>query len=69
MIAIQNAILYQQLELEKEAIIETQEEAQKKLARDLHDGPTQSVAAIAMRLNVARKMLEMAPERLEDELV
>ncbi len=67
-IAIQNAILYQQLELEKEAIIETQEEAQKKLARDLHDGPTQSVAAIAMRLNVARKMLEMAPERLEDEL-
>lgn len=67
-IAIQNAILYQQLELEKEAIIESQEEAQKKLARDLHDGPTQSVSAIAMRLNIARKMLEMSPEKIGDEL-
>ncbi len=67
-IAIQNALLYQQLQLEKEAIIDSQEEAQKKLARDLHDGPTQSVSAIAMRLNIARKMMEMAPEKLADEL-
>ncbi len=67
-IAIQNALLYQQLQLEKEAIIETQEEAQKKLARDLHDGPTQSVSAIAMRLNIARKMQQVAPEKVADEL-
>ena len=44
-IAIQNARLYQDLEQEKERITEIQEEARKKLARDLHDGPTQSVAA------------------------
>lgn len=67
-IAIQNALLYQELEAEKEAIIESQEEAQKKLARDLHDGPTQSVSAIAMRLNIARKMLEMSPDKLPEEL-
>jgi signal transduction histidine kinase len=57
-IALQNASLYQDLAREKERIVQTQEEAQKKLARDLHDGPTQSVAAIAMRIEIARKMLE-----------
>jgi signal transduction histidine kinase len=57
-IALQNARLYQDLAREKERIVQTQEEAQKKLARDLHDGPTQSVSSIAMRINIARKMLE-----------
>lgn len=57
-IAIQNARLYQDVADEKERIVEVQEEARKKLARDLHDGPTQSVAAIAMRVNLARRMIE-----------
>lgn len=57
-ISIQNARLYQDLASEKERILQTQEEAQKKLARNLHDGPTQSVSAIAMRLSIVRKMLE-----------
>ena len=57
-IAIQNARLYQDIADEKERIVEVQEEARKKLARDLHDGPTQSVAAIAMRINLARRMIE-----------
>ncbi len=52
-VAIQNARLYRDLELEKERMMEIQEEARKKLARDLHDGPTQSVAALAMRANFA----------------
>jgi signal transduction histidine kinase len=37
-------------------IVEIEENARKKLARDLHDGPTQSIAAIAMRLNYVRKL-------------
>jgi signal transduction histidine kinase len=68
-IAIQNARLYQDLASEKERIVQTQEEAQKKLARDLHDGPTQSVAAIAMRISIARKLLERSPKEAMDELV
>ncbi len=68
-IAIQNARLYQDLIEEKERMIEVQEEARKKLARDLHDGPTQSVAAIAMRLNLIRMMLTRAPDKVEDELI
>jgi signal transduction histidine kinase len=58
MVAMQNALLYHELEIEKERIQEIQEEARKKLARDLHDGPTQSVAAIAMRVNFARRLIE-----------
>jgi signal transduction histidine kinase len=68
-IAIQNARLYQDLADEKERMVEVQEEARKKLARDLHDGPTQSVAAIAMRVSLARRMIERDPAAALDELV
>ena len=68
-IAVQNAKLYQDLVEEKERMIEVQEETRKKLARDLHDGPTQSVAAIAMRINLARRMLKKDHKSTEEELV
>lgn len=68
-IAVQNARLYQDLVEEKERMIEVQEEARKKLARDLHDGPTQSVAAMAMRINLARRMLAKDTPGAVDELV
>jgi signal transduction histidine kinase len=67
-IAIQNARLYQDIADEKERIVEVQEEARKKLARDLHDGPTQSVAAMAMRVNLARRMVEKDPKGAIEEL-
>ncbi len=68
-VAIQNARLYQNLALEQQRIVETQEEARRKLARDLHDGPTQSVAAIAMRVNFVRRLLEKDLDASKDELV
>jgi len=67
-IAIQNARLYQDLVDERDRMVEVQEEARKKLARDLHDGPTQSVSAIAMRVNMARRMLENDPKATGEEL-
>ncbi len=67
-IAIQNASLYQDLEREKENLVESQEDTRKKLARDLHDGPTQSVSSIAMRLSIARRMLEQNPPAVAEEL-
>jgi len=67
-IAVQNAKLYQDLVEEKARMVDVQEEARKKLARDLHDGPTQSVAAIAMRVNLARRMLKKDVAMAEDEL-
>jgi signal transduction histidine kinase len=67
-IALQNAQLFESLQAEKARIVEIEEDARKKLARDLHDGPTQSVAAIAMRVNYARTLLKKSPARVSDEL-
>jgi len=67
-IAIQNARLYQDLEQEKERMMEIQDDSRKKLARELHDGPTQSVAAIAMRVNFARRMMERDQNTAAEEL-
>jgi signal transduction histidine kinase len=67
-VALQNAKLYQKLLQEKERIVEVEEDARKKLARDLHDGPTQSVAAIAMRANYIRRLLEKEPKTAAEEI-
>ncbi len=67
-IAIQNASLYNDLEQEKERMMEIQEEARRKLARDLHDGPTQSIAAIAMRVNFVRRLMERDLKSSGEEL-
>jgi signal transduction histidine kinase len=67
-VAMQNAKLYQRLMEEKERIVEVEEEGRKKLARDLHDGPTQSVAAIAMRANYIRRLIERDPKTAAEEL-
>jgi signal transduction histidine kinase len=67
-VALQNAQLYQSLMEEKERIVAVEEDARKKLARDLHDGPTQSIAAIAMRVNYVRALREERPQEVEKEL-
>jgi signal transduction histidine kinase len=67
-IAMQNARLYQDLVDEHTRMMEVQEEARKKLARDLHDGPTQSVAAIAMRVNMVHRMIDKNPQAALPEL-
>ncbi|MFC2028759.1 histidine kinase [Chloroflexota bacterium] len=67
-IAIQNAILYQDISDERDRVVEIHDEARKKLARDLHDGPTQSISGIAMRVNLARKMLNRNVHLAADEL-
>jgi signal transduction histidine kinase len=67
-VAIQNARLYQDVVDEREHVIELQEEARNKLARDLHDGPTQSVSGIVMRVNIAQRMLAKDSGAVGEEL-
>lgn len=69
-VALQNAMLYQNLMNEKERIIEIEESARKALVRDLHDVPTQTVSAVTMRLGIIPKMLEkgMETSRILDEI-
>jgi signal transduction histidine kinase len=57
-ITLQNAQLFEDLQYEQQKILEKEAEARRKLARDLHDGPTQSIAAIAMRLNFIKMVLQ-----------
>ncbi|RME74581.1 MAG: GAF domain-containing sensor histidine kinase [Chloroflexi bacterium] len=57
-IALQNAQLFEDLHREQQRILEKEAEARRKLARDLHDGPTQSIAAIAMRLNFIKMLVQ-----------
>jgi len=67
-IALQNARLYNDLQLEKDRVTKIYEEARNKLARDLHDGPTQSLAALAMRTNFVRRLMERDIEAAIAEL-
>ncbi len=66
--ALQNAQLYQNLMEEKERLVAVEEDARKKLARDLHDGPTQTISAIAMRLNYVRLLIGKDPETALEEI-
>jgi len=69
-VALQNAQLYQDLREEKERIVSIEEDARKKLARNLHDGPTQNVASIAMQISFVRKLMEGArdSDQISEEL-
>jgi signal transduction histidine kinase len=57
-IPLQNAQLFEDLRHEQQRILEKEAEARRKLARDLHDGPTQSIAAMVMRLNFIKMVLQ-----------
>jgi signal transduction histidine kinase len=68
-IAIENARLHQNVLAERDRVVVAQEEVQKNLALDLHDGPTQLVATMLMRLDFVKKALIRDPSLVEEEMV
>jgi signal transduction histidine kinase len=67
-IAIQNARLHENVMAERDRVIEAEEQARKRLARDLHDGPTQLVAGIMMSIDFSKKAIEKDPSLIAQEL-
>ncbi len=51
------------------SIIRAQEEERKRVAREIHDGPAQSMANIVMRAEFCLKLLELNPSMVNDELI
>lgn len=67
-IAIENARLYESLKEERDHLVVVEDEIRKRLARDLHDGPTQLLAAIIMSLGFTKELIKRAPELAVDEI-
>ncbi|MDJ0304609.1 MULTISPECIES: sensor histidine kinase [Dehalobacter] len=49
-------------------IIKAQEEERLRVAREVHDGPAQSLANIVLRLEIAEKLLELDHRQVKKEL-
>jgi signal transduction histidine kinase len=57
-VLLAGALRSRDLQAEKKRLTDLEEEARKRMARDLHDGPTQVMASIAMRANFARRLMQ-----------
>ena len=49
-------------------LLQAQEEERRRLARDIHDGPAQMLANVALRVEVCQRLLEEDPSRVREEL-
>lgn len=49
-------------------VIKAQEEERRRVAREIHDGPAQTLANIVLRLEIAEKLLELDSGRVKAEL-
>jgi signal transduction histidine kinase len=67
-ITIENTRLYQELKRERDRLIAVEEEVRKRLARDLHDGPAQLLAALIGGIGFVAKLQEVEPEKVPQEL-
>jgi signal transduction histidine kinase len=68
-IAVQNAQLFAQLDAERNRIVASEERVRHELARDLHDGPVNQVASLAMGLDFARLLIDKEPQTAREELI
>jgi signal transduction histidine kinase len=57
-----------ELEADKNFLLEMRKISREKLARELHDGLTQTVATLAMRVNYSRRLLEKDEATALEEL-
>jgi len=68
LVALQNAQLIYDLQQERTKLLSKEEEVRHQLARDLHDGPAQALAAITMNVEFIKRLLDRDPQRVLPEL-
>jgi len=49
-------------------IIKAQEEERLRVAREIHDGPAQSMANVVLCAEICEKLMDVAPEQVKEEL-
>jgi signal transduction histidine kinase len=67
-IAIENSRLYHDLREERDRILAVEEEVRRRLARDLHDGLAQLLAAMVMNIKFVQDLLQNSPDQAAREL-
>lgn len=67
-IALANARLYNSLRADRDRIIEAQEKTRHELARNLHDGPVQLLATIAMEIDYLERLIQARPSEVPEQL-
>jgi len=70
-IAIDNIRMHHKLERQRRRLIAIEQEVHKKLARDLHDGPSQWLASISMNMEYLLRLMDTDPAqaRIEMEMI
>jgi signal transduction histidine kinase len=67
-IAIENTRLYQDLKRERDRLVAVEEDVRKRLARDLHDGPAQLLAALINCIDFIDMLYERRPDKAREEV-
>jgi signal transduction histidine kinase len=67
-IAIENTRLYQDLRRERDRMIAVEDQVRKRLARELHDGPTQLLAVLISNINFIGSLQAVEPDKVPGEL-
>ena len=51
-----------------QAIVDTQEEERRRIARQVHDGPAQAMANVVLQSEISERLFSIDPQRSRDEL-
>lgn len=67
-LSAENARLQSELQAARDRLLRLEHDVRARIARDLHDGPVQQVAAVGLLITYLRRVLEQAPEKLPEAI-
>jgi signal transduction histidine kinase len=63
-----NVRLIEELRASRQRIVAAQDQARRRLERDIHDGAQQQLVALAVKLNLTQSLMRKSPERADEML-